>query len=252
MMTCVLQKSSLCAEEQSSSGAQKPRKGKNQKSKPQTPQTGAAPLLVTQDPELESVLSQMDSAAAMFHSAQADLESDQYSKVVDETDTQKGRIYFRRTTKELQMAIHINGPEAKHVLLTDSKVRLYQPKIDQVTEYALGKNSSEMEGVFALGFGGRGHDLLKSFDVKLVGSEMIDGVKTAHLELIPKTDRLKNIFSRIELWIDPMRGVPLRQKFWEPSGDYRLARYSDVMLNQKLPDDAFKLKTTSRTKVVTP
>lgn len=204
------------------------------------------------EPGLQSVLSQMDAAADRFRYAQADLTSDQYQKVVDETDTQKGRIYFRRTSKELQMAINITGPETKYVLLTDSKIRLYQPKIDQVTEYALGKNRAEAEGMFALGFGGRGHDLLKSFDVKLAGSEMVDGVKTIKLELTPKTDRLKNMFSRIDLWIDPALGVSRRQQFWEPSGDYRLARYSNIELNQKISDDTFKLKTTSHTKTVTP
>jgi hypothetical protein len=38
----------------------------------------------------------------------------------------------------------------------------------------------------------------------------------------------------------------------EPSGDYRLAKYNDIELNQKIPDTVFKLKTTSRTKTVSP
>jgi hypothetical protein len=40
----------------------------------------------------------------------------------------------------------------------------------------------------------------------------------------------------------------VQQQFFEPSGDYRLAKYSDLKLNQKIPDTAFKLKTTSDTK----
>src|SRR5262249_49288660 len=93
----------------------------------------------TGNANLEAVLTQMDNTAAGFRSAEADLLWEQYQKVVDETDTQKGKIYFRRTNKETQAAIHISSPDTKYVLYTDGKVRLYQPKIDQVTEHDASK-----------------------------------------------------------------------------------------------------------------
>jgi outer membrane lipoprotein-sorting protein len=212
-------------------------------------QNGDAKAATTQ---LESLLSQMDTAAASFKSAQAKLESDQYQKVVNEMDTQKGTVYFRRANKNLQMALDITEPEKKYVLMQEGKIQFYQPNIEQVTVYSIGKSRSDVEGMMALGFGGRGHDLLKTFQVKLAGSEVVDGVSTSKLELVPKGDKLRNMFSVITLWIDAARGVSLKQEFTEPSGDYRIARYSDIRLNQKLSDDVFKLKTTSRTKIITP
>ena len=195
----------------------------------------------------------MDSSAASFRSAQADLSSVQYQKVVDETDTQKGKAYFRRAGKNnLEMALDITSPETKYVLLKDDKVKLYQPGIDQVTEYNIAKNRADVEGMFALGFGGRGRDLLKSFDVKLAGDELVQGVRAAKLELAPRSDKVKNMFSLITLWVDPARGISLQQRFDEPSGDYRVAQYSNIRLNQKISDDVFKVKTTGSTKVVTP
>ena len=202
---------------------------------------------------LQKVLSQMDSSAAGFRSAQADLTSVQYQKVVDETDTQKGKAYFRRAGKNnLEMALDITQPDAKYVLLKDDKVRLYQPAIDQVTEYNIAKNRADVESMFALGFGGRGHDLLKAFEAKLAGDELVQGIHTAKLELWPRSDKVKNMFSLITLWVDPERGISLQQRFDEPSGDYRVAQYSNIRLNQKISDDVFKLKTTAATKVVTP
>ena len=57
----------------------------------------------------------------------------------------------------------------------------------------------------------------------------------------------------IVLWIDPGRGVSVQQQFFEPSsGNYRLAKYSSIKINQRIPDSVFKLKTTPNTKVVTP
>ena len=200
----------------------------------------------------ERVLADMDTASKNFRSAEASFVWNQYQKVIDETETQSGKIYFRRQNGEIQMAADISEPDKKYILYSGGKVQVYQPKIDQVTEYNPGKNRSDLESFLVLGFGGSGHDLLKSYDVKSLGSETVNGTEAAKLELIPKSPRLRNNIARILLWIDPARGVSVQQQFFEPSGDYRLAKYSDIQVNQKLSDNAFKLKTTAKTRVVSP
>jgi len=201
---------------------------------------------------LDRVLAQMDTAAKNFRSTEASFVWDQYQKVIDETDTQKGKIYFRRQDNETQMAADLAEPDKKYILYSSGKVQVYQPKIDQVTEYNPGKSRSDLESFLVLGFGGSGQDLLKSYDVKYAGTETVMGTAAAKLELVPKSPKLRNNIARIILWIDPARGVSVQQQFFEPSGDYRLAKYSEIQLNQKLPDGAFKLKTTGKTKYVTP
>jgi outer membrane lipoprotein-sorting protein len=201
---------------------------------------------------LEHVLAQMDSAAKNFRSTEASFVWEQYQKVIDETDTQKGKIYFRRQDGETQMAADISEPDKKYIVYSGGKVQVYQPKIDQITEYNPGKNRSDLESFLVLGFGGSGRDLLKSYDVKYLGSETVNGTPTAKLELTPKSAKLRNNVARIVLWIDPTRGVSVQQQFFEPGGDYRLAKYSDIQLNQKLPDGVFKLKTTGKTRIVSP
>lgn len=201
---------------------------------------------------LDAVLSAMDAASAKFKSAEATLISEQYQKVVDETDTQKGMVYFQRHGQDLEMMLNITQPDTKYVLVKDNKAQLYQPSIDQVTEYNVAGNREDVEGMFALGFGGKGHDLLKSFQVRLLGNEAVDGVATSKLELIPKSPKVHNMFSRITLWIDAGRDVSLLQQFDEPSGDWRKAHYSEIKLNQHINGDVFKLNTTSKTKLVKP
>jgi outer membrane lipoprotein-sorting protein len=204
------------------------------------------------NPDLEKVLNQMDTAAKNFRTTEASFVWDEYQKVVDETDIQKGNVYFRRTSNEVQMAADISEPDKKYVLFTDSKVQIYQPKIDQVTSYNAGKDKATFESYLVLGFGGGGHDMLKSFDATYAGSEKIDGVDTAKLDLVPKTPKVRNVFSHIILWIDPARGVSVQQQLFEPSGDYRLAKYSNIQINQKIPDSVFKLKTSGKTKFLSP
>src|SRR5438477_3895661 len=203
------------------------------------------------DGALERVLTQMDSTAAKFHTTQASFVWNQYSKVVDETDTQKGKVYFRRANNEIQMAADITDPDQKYVLFTDSKVQVYQPKIEQVTVYNTGKNRDAFESFLVLGFGGRGHDMLKSFDVKYLGNEKIGSIEAAKLELVPKAATVRNNVDHIILWIDPHQGMSVQQQFFfGNAGDYRLAKYSEIKVNEKISDTVFKLKTTSKTKVI--
>lgn len=213
----------------------------------------AWPARLSAQDNLEAVLTRMDKAAADFRTAQADFSWDQYQKVVDETDVQKGTIYFRRQGENLHMAADITVPDHKYLLFADGTVQLYQPRIDQVTVYKTGKNKAEVESFLALGFGGRGHDLARTFDVKLLGAETVDNLPTQKLELIPKSARMRANFNRILLWIDMARGLSVQQQFFEPSsGNFRLVKYFNIQLNQKLNDDVFKLKTTKKTKFINP
>ncbi len=208
--------------------------------------------IVGESPELERVLAQMDAAAKSFKTTEASVVWDQYQKVINETETQKGRIYFRREGGEVQMAADFVEPDRKYVLYSGGKVQVYQPKIDQVNEYSPGKNRADVESFLVLGFGGGGRDLFKSYDLRYLGSETANGVKAEKLELIPKSARWRNNIARILLWIDPAKGISVQQQFFEPDGNYRLAKYSDIQINQKLPENAFKLKTTGKTKFVSP
>ena len=109
----------------------------------------------------------------------------------------------------------------------------------------------EFESFLVLGFGSSGHDMLKAFEVQYIGDEKIDGVETAKLDLTPKSEKVKQNFAHILLWIDPQRGLSVQQQLFEPNGDNRLAKYFDIQVNQKISDNVFKLKTSAKTKILT-
>ncbi|HEY6302326.1 MAG TPA: outer membrane lipoprotein carrier protein LolA [Terriglobales bacterium] len=202
--------------------------------------------------ELERVLAQMDVTAKKFGSAEANVVWDEYDKVINETDTEKGKIYFRREGGEIQMAADFTEPNTKYVIYSGGKVQVYLPKANEVDEYDATKHRSDVESFLVLGFGGSGKDLFQSYDVRFLGTETVNGGAAQKLELIPKSIRLRNNIGRILLWIDPKMGISVQQQFFESSGNYRLAKYSDIHINQKLPENAFKLKTNGKTKFVSP
>ena len=204
------------------------------------------------DPDLEKVLIAMDESSANFRTAEVDFVWDQYQKVVDDHDIQTGKGYFRRQNNNTQMAAEIFKPERKQIVYANGSIKFYQPKIDQVTEYDGKTHLTEIESFLVLGFGGRGHDLPKQFHAKYLGMEKIDGVDCAKIELIPKSNKVLNMFARIILWIDTAHDVSLKQQAFEPSGDYRIAVYKNLKLNEKIDENNFKLKATKNSKVVHP
>lgn len=211
---------------------------------------------------LDAVLKKMDAVAANFSTCQADFDWQTYERVIDEiADVKKGVIYYRRAGKQIEMMAEVRQagtsessvkPEPEFVLLSGGKIRLYQPKLDRITEYDLGKNQSDFETYLVLGFGASGQELQKNFDVSYAGQQNMDGMATAELHLVPKSERVRNTYKEIDLWIDLDRGVSVQQKLIQPTGDYRLAKYSQIKLHEKISDDVFKLKTTSKTEVVRP
>ena len=196
---------------------------------------------------LEQVLNRMDATAATFKSAQADFEWDTYTAVVSDHDLKAGTIYYRKQGNAVEMSAEVrpskSAPVQQYVLYKGDKVQIYNPGTKQVQEYPVGKNKADVQSFLVLGFGGGGHEMLKSFDVHYAGTEQVQGVNATKLELTPKSASAKNMFNKIVLWIDPAQGVSVQQQLFAPGGDYKLSKYSNIKMNPpKMPDDVFKLK----------
>ena len=204
------------------------------------------------DPGLDKIMSKMDETAAKFRTAQANFTWTTFNSVVnEESGRQTGKIYFQRNGNETEMAAEIDPPDAQQVLFSHGKIQLYKPRTGIDDVYDASAHREEFETFLVLGFGVSGEDIRKTFDVTYGGEEKIDGTDTAKLELVPKSDKMKQHFPQITLWINPQTGISVQQKLMETDGDYRLAKYSGIQLGQKIPAKIFQLKTSGKTKVVT-
>jgi outer membrane lipoprotein-sorting protein len=204
------------------------------------------------DTGLDNILTKMDETASKFRNAQANFTWTTYNSVVNaESGKQTGKIYFRRVGNETEMSAEIDPPDAQKIIFSKGKIQIYKSRMGTVDVYDAGAHREEFEAFLVLGFGSSGEDMRKSFDVSYGGEEKIDGIDAAKLDLVPKSEKIKQHFPQIVLWIDPKMGVSVQQKLVELSGDYRLAKYSSIQLNQKIPDKVFKLKTSGKAKVLT-
>jgi outer membrane lipoprotein-sorting protein len=204
---------------------------------------------------LKSVLAQMDAASANFTSAQADLRQEYFTKVVHDTETQSGQIYFLRKAGSTQMGMKLFPPDTQPgaapsqvVEFNGNTLRLFNPGTNQIDEFAAtGKNQATAETVMTLGFGGSGRDLEKSWTITDQGAEPIkDGnrtVQTEKLDLVSKDQTIRNNFSHITIWVDPVRDISLKQVSYNaPTGDTRTVFYTNIRLNQPVKTDAFAIK----------
>jgi outer membrane lipoprotein-sorting protein len=187
---------------------------------------------------IEGVLGMMDKSARDFHTLTADIEHIKYTAVVKDTSTETGHIFVRRDEK---MRIEIMKPDLRTILRTGDSLFIYNPKINRVEEYDLGKNRSMVDQYVLLGFGTKSDNIKKSYLVSVIGEEELDHKKTVVLELTPKSDQIRNQIIKIQMWIDEASWLPIQQKFFEAgSGDYFLFHYVNAMKNLKISDAKFK------------
>ncbi len=199
---------------------------------------------------LESVLGMMDKSAEDFKSLTADIEHVKYTAVVKDTSTETGQIYVRKDEK---LRIDFQKPDQRTILRNGDNLYIYTPKISRVEEYNIGKNRAMADQYLALGFGKKGENIRKTYQVTLIGEEELDGHKTAVLELIPNSEDVRKEITKIEMWVDEASWLPVQQKFFEgSSGDYFLSRYRNMMKNLKVGDSRFKPDWPKGTKVEKP
>ena len=198
---------------------------------------------------IEGILGMMDKSAQDFRTLTADIEHIKYTAVVKDTSTETGHIFVRRDEK---MRIEIAKPDLRTILRTGDSLFVYNPKINRVEEFDLGKNRSMVDQYVLLGFGTKSDNIRKSYLVSVVGEEELDHKKTVVLELTPKSDQIRNQIIKIQMWIDEASWLPIQQKFFEAgSGDYFLFHYINAMKNLKIGDGKFKQdwpKSVSRVK----
>jgi outer membrane lipoprotein-sorting protein len=186
----------------------------------------------------ESVLEMMDRSAKDFRSLTADLENIKYTAVVKDTSTETGQIWVRHDQK---MRIDITKPEPRTMLRTGNSLFLYNPKLNRVEEYDLGKNGAMVDQYARLGFGTKSEDLKKSYQVAVTGEEELDHKKTVVLELTPKSEQMRGQVTKVQMWVDEASWLPIQQKFYETgAGDYILFHYTNMMKNLKINESEFK------------
>lgn len=186
----------------------------------------------------DAIVSMMDHAAIDFHSLTANIERIKYTDVVKDTATESGQIWVRKDEK---IRIQFTKPDPRTVLRAGENLYIYNPKINRVEEYDLKGNQELVDQYLDLGFNTRGEHLKKNFLIAVNGEQELDGHKTVVVELTPKSTKMREQITKIQMWVDTSSWMAVQQKFYEAnSGDYFIVHYTGVMKNLKIEDSRFK------------
>ncbi len=191
-------------------------------------------------PVLKEVLARMDNTAGRLKTLSASLEYTVVTALVDDKSTEMGKIFYR---KGPQVLIEFSAPSERKFFFGGDRAEVYYPKINQLQEYKLENHQGMIEQFLLLGFGTNSSRLRKSYHLKMVGEEVLDGDAVVVLELIPKDEEVRERLKKVILWISEESWLPVQQKFSKPGGDYTVAKYSSVKVNRALSASRLKIKT---------
>ena len=201
--------------------------------------------------ETSKVLSQMDQASKNLSTLTADVIQTKVTVVVNDTSVETGKLFHKRSKNSSKTKLEYDKPELKTLLIEKGKVWIYEPRINRLQEFDLGKDHSQAE-FFITGVGQSGANLSKSYNVKFLNEESVNEIKTAVLELKPKSDKVSSMFSKVQLWIDQTRWVPIQTRLTETSGDYFTIQFNNIQLNPHLSDRIFKINAPPNVEKIKP
>ena len=121
-------------------------------------------------------------------------------------------------------------------------VSYYNSTLARVDEYRLSSNKSRLEPFIPLGFSTTGKDLDRDYLVTFIGEEVNAGQRRLlGLELTPKSDSLRAVVARMQIWVDEASWLPARQVITYGNGQQTLTiTYSGLARNLNLNPDLFK------------
>jgi len=184
-----------------------------------------------------AVRENLDREAKNFHSLSAKMERTKVTVVVNDHSTESGDIYVRGD----KMLLQIEEPDPRSILRLGDNLYIYNPGLKRVEEYNLGKNRALVDQFLLLGFGTRGSELEKGYDVKLRREERMADQQVVLIDLTPKSPGVLHQISKIQIWLSESTWLPVQQEFYEAgSGDYSIVRYSNVVRNGDIPESTFR------------
>jgi len=210
-----------------------------------------APIRAETGSEIKKVFERLDNAGKSLVDLSAGIIQTKVTLVVNDTSTDTGKLLLKRTKSGNRTRLDYRTPEEKTLLIDKGKVLIYEPKLKRLQEIELGKNRDQAEFML-VGIGQSSRNLSRTYDVKYLKEDNVNGVKASLIELRPKSGKTSAMFTNIWLWIDYNFGIPIQTRLTESSGDYLTFRLDNIKINPNLTDKQFKLNLPPGIEKVSP
>ena len=191
--------------------------------------------------EARRVLNRMDTRSNTLRTLTADLKQTKVTIVVDDVSEKTGKLFYKKSRRKSTFKLDYAEPEFRTLLLEKGKVKILEPRIKRYQEIDTG-NGSETAELRLFWIGQSSRSIRRDYDVRHLKTDQVDGRPASLLELTPRSTAVKNLFSRIRLWVDHKHWIPTQTRLFEASEDHLTILLSNVKINPGLPDRIFKLQ----------
>lgn len=187
------------------------------------------------DKAASDALKQVSRAIEKVVGIQAEVE---YSEIVwDKPIKGTGTIFVRFDGRA---RLEIGGESPRSVLLIPPYLYIHTHAEERVELFDLTFNPNRLGQYVMLGFAPAGSELKKKYGVVLTGGDALDGSPAISFLLTPKSKEVAAAIARIQLWVDPTSGLPLRQEVVHALADTKLqVRYLNMTLRDDLDPELF-------------
>jgi len=195
---------------------------------------------------MERALKQLDRQGSEFESVLADVDVNLSGAEDDTMQIESGRIYVNPRG---EFRMNAETPAKRTILLDRSTVHHYDPEANVVKQYSLSKHKNRLEVFIPLGFRTTGKDLDRDFLVTFIGEDAIGERRVLGLELTPKSDKIRAVVARIQIWDNESSWLPARQTITRAGGGQALTvNFRATARNLDLNPDLFDDKRPKDTK----
>jgi len=189
--------------------------------------------------EAERIIDSVEKIYEAIDSISAAFVQETYSRALDETETSRGRVYFKKPGKMRWDYIEGDGDS----IVSDGELLwVYQSELGQIIESPASAHSGNIAIRLLSGAGG----LREEFTAALAG----DGDGTYLLELVPKVSRPDIKSLRIE--VGKKDSLIVSTTVIDPFGNETRVAFEDVETGLELPESLFELEAPEGSRVIRP
>jgi outer membrane lipoprotein-sorting protein len=192
--------------------------------------------------DTDQVLAKMEQASKNFPSLQADVQKTQYNNAISKfKDPQTGKVWISAPPNAARrIKIDFDKP-LKELFLIDKGVLTHYYPGQKTGETKPVTRDDQAEGECVLmGLCQPGPRIKQNYDIRVVGPETVDGVKTMRLSLKPKDPTHASGFALIELWLDSTKWYTVQTRVTESNKNYANYRFSNFQTG-KIADSIFNI-----------
>ena len=160
---------------------------------------------------------------------------------VNDISEKSGRLFFKNHSNKRTLKLEYKHPLKRTLLLEKGRIRILEPTIKRYQEFDT-KNMGNSSAFQLFWFGQSTKEIQKDYYVTLIREEVIKEKLTSLLELLPKSEKIKSMFSKINLWIDHQDWIPIKIQLIEASQDHLTTSLTNIKINPKLSEKIFRMK----------